>query len=119
MTVVCESLHRSGLLSEETVTLRVNQECSADRKVPEVNEGQVQEEELDSCRAAGAGEGRTSGMRVQGEAEAGSPCLRLERRARKRDPGRIRSRIFSECLSTIHALRFGGCIFAWLLNGCF
>jgi hypothetical protein len=74
MTVVCESLHRSGLLSEETVTLRVNQECSADRKVPEVNEGQVQEEELDSCRAAGAGEGRTSGMRVQGEAEAGSPC---------------------------------------------
>jgi hypothetical protein len=41
------------LLSEETVTLRVIQECSADRKLPEVKEGQVQEEELDcaTCKA--------------------------------------------------------------------
>jgi hypothetical protein len=35
------------------------------------------------------------------------------------DPGRIRSRLFPECLSSVLALRFGGCIFAWLLNGWF
>ena len=52
MTVGSESLHKSELPSEETVTLRVVQECSADRKLPEV-QGAVQEEELDSCRAAG------------------------------------------------------------------
>jgi hypothetical protein len=45
MTVVSESLHRSDLLSEENVTLRVIQAGSADRKLPEVQEGQVQEEE--------------------------------------------------------------------------
>jgi hypothetical protein len=45
MPVVSESLHRSELLSEETVTLRVIQAGSADRKLPEVQEGQVQEEE--------------------------------------------------------------------------
>jgi hypothetical protein len=56
---------------------------------------------------------------VQGEAEAGSPCPRLEKRTRKNDPGRIRSRSFSECLGSVLALRFGGCIFAWLLNGRF
>jgi hypothetical protein len=63
MTVVSESLHRSELLSEETVTLRVIQEGSADRKLPEVREGQVQEEELDSCRAAG---GRGLDLRDEG-----------------------------------------------------
>ena len=53
MLVASESLHRSDLLSEEAVTLRVTQAGSADRKLPEIQEGQVQEGELDSCRAAG------------------------------------------------------------------
>ena len=37
------------------------------------------EEELDSCRAAGE-RGPASGMRVQGETKAGSPCRDLSRR---------------------------------------
>jgi hypothetical protein len=36
-------------------------------------QGKVQEEELDSCRAAGE-RGLAAGMRVQGETSTGSPC---------------------------------------------
>jgi hypothetical protein len=39
--------------------------------------GQVQEEELDSCRAAGERGPDQSRMWVQGETEAGSPCAIL------------------------------------------
>jgi hypothetical protein len=40
--------------------------------------GKVQEEELDSCRAAGERGRIGSGMRVQGETKAGSPCAFFE-----------------------------------------
>jgi hypothetical protein len=39
--------------------------------------GKVQEEELDSCRAAGERRPGSSGMWVQGETKAGSPCAIL------------------------------------------
>ena len=75
------------------------QECSAERMLPEVKKGQVQEEELDSCRAAGERGPNPGGMRVQGETKGVSPCRDsgIETTERPRtNPGSS----LAECLSS-------------------
>ena len=66
----------------------------------------MQEEELDSCRAAGERGPDTSGMRVQGETKAGSPCAILQEQKSERLQVRRPSQRFS--LGRFFGLLAGG-----------